>query len=129
MKKPMPMKPNKMKMRMGKPVAKAATGGMMGSPSAAGRSDMMARYSPGTGVSAPRPGGVSTGMPSAGNPGTGRGRPTRVPPGFANAKPRPMPTPGGGVPRKPPTTGGGGATFGGQPVAAMRKGGKVKKGK
>ena len=30
MKKPMPMKPNKMKMRMGAPVAKAAKGGFLG---------------------------------------------------------------------------------------------------
>jgi hypothetical protein len=29
MKKPMPMKPNKMKMRMGAPVAKAASGGFL----------------------------------------------------------------------------------------------------
>lgn len=105
MKKPIPPKPGKMKMRFGKPVAKAAVGGMMGSPATAGRSDMMARY-PSPGAARPMP------MPS-------------VPPGFKMRNANKLPgKPGviGGAPQ--PRTGGGGATFTNE-KPAMRAGGVV----
>ena len=60
MKKPMPLKPGQMKMRMGAPVKKAAAGGMMaGMPRATGQGMLPAMRKPSAGplMMAPRPEG------------------------------------------------------------------------
>ena len=59
MKKPMPLKPNKMKMRFGAPVKKAAAGGLMTAPRPTGQGMLPAGRKPSAGplTSMPRPTG------------------------------------------------------------------------
>lgn len=73
MKKPMPLKPGQMKMRMGAPVKKAAAGGMMaGMPRATGQGMLPAMRKPSAGplVSRPRPTGKGE-LPAMRKPSAG----------------------------------------------------------
>lgn len=103
MKKPVPPKPSKTKMRMGAPVAKAARGGVMGGSA--------------TGV------GGSMGRPNSGT-GRGLGNVSVSKPGNATA--RPLPSPGAAMPMpraRPP----GAVSLPAGGRTAMRKGGVVSK--
>ena len=108
-KKPMPMKPGKMKMRFGKPVAKAAGGGVIGTTLAGGASSGSMGASRAMPMPAVRPGAMRPRNPGSmpNMPKVSNGRPPAPRTGGGNATFQPAMRDGGAVPPNGGRRGGG----------------------